>query len=196
MATESKTISELCFEEFCLANHLNFQRIPEGPDPTCDYTLELQGQIVYVEIKQIDEDAEFTEARGSRSPGSHVRAKINQARDQVRSAANKGFSTILLVYNNLDPWQMFGTEPHDFLAGMYGDLTTMVSLETGKSSGIFHGRNKAFREGKNDTFSAVGFLSRSRSGASVHLYENMYSRNQLLFGSLPACISFNRIDQS
>lgn len=192
----NKTTSESLFEEFCSSNKLAFERIPEGVESAPDYRITLHGTEVYVEVKQIDEDAAFTSAYASRTPGSHIRAKINQARDQVRSATGRGAPTILLVYNNLDPVQAFGTEQHDFIAAMYGDLTVLVSRETGKISDSFHGRNKSFREGKNDTFSAVGWLHRERSGVAVHLYQNMHARVSLDYDTLPACISYNRVEFS
>ena len=170
-----KTSSESHFEEFCSSNRLAFERIPEGTEPAPDYRITLHGIDVYVEVKQIDEDAAFTSAYASRTPGSHIRAKINEARNQVRSAADRGAPTILLVYNNLDQLQLFGTEQHDFLAAMYGDLTVLVSRGTGKISDSFHGRNKSFREDKNNNFSAVGWLHRGQSGVAVHLYENIHA---------------------
>ena len=175
----SKTASESAFEEFCASNAISFERITEGTDPTPDYLVRLNGVDVYVEVKQIDEDAKFSSALQVRTPGTHVRAKINQARNQVRPAAVSGAPAILLVYNNLDPMQLFGTEPHDFLAAMYGDLMLVASRETGRTTGPFHGRNQSLREGKNDSFSAVGRLYKGNAGVAVHLYENMYAKVRL-----------------
>jgi hypothetical protein len=190
---KAKTASEVAFESFCSANGLSAQRIQEGTEPTPDYRLQVNGTTVYIEVKQIDEDSNFSPAMATRSPGSHIRAKINQARDQVRLVSQQGFPAVLLVYNNLDPLQMFGTEQHDFLAAMYGDLTIHVAKSGQPSSGIFHGRNKSFREGKNDSFSAVGWLYQSQSGIGVHLYENAHARVPLDFSALPPPIEFNRV---
>jgi len=187
-----KTVSELAFEAFCETNGLSFEKLTEGTEPTPDYVLRLR-ETIYVEVKQIDEDTNFSPASGTRSPGSHIRAKINQARDQIRSVAQGGSPAMLLVYNNLDPLQAFGTEQHDFLAGMYGDLTWYFAGEGIPNAGIFHGRNKSFREGKNDSFSAVGWLHHSQTGVGIHLYENAYARVPLDFTSLPPCIQFNRV---
>ncbi len=188
-----KTVSEIAFESFCEANSLAFERIAEGPAPTPDYLLCASGTAIYVEVKQIDEDSNYSATLSTRSPGSHIRAKINQARDQIRSPAQQGFPAILLVYNNLDPLQMFGTEQHDFLAAMYGDLTVYVERGAKSPSGAFHGRNKSFREGKNNSFSAVGWLYHSQSGMAVHLYENAYARVPLDYDALPTAIQFNRV---
>jgi hypothetical protein len=190
---KTKTASEVAFESFCEANGLSSERIDEGTEPTPDYRLQVGSKTVYIEVKQIDEDSNFSPAMGTRSPGSHIRAKINQARNQVRLVSQQGFPAVLLVYNNLDPLQMFGTEQHDFLAAMYGDLTVYVAKSGQSSPGIFHGRNKSFREGKNDSFSAVGWLYRSQSGVGVHLYENAHARVPLDFSAFPQSIQFNRV---
>ncbi len=189
-----RTESESMFEEFCNSHELPFERIQEGKERVPDYRLMLDGVDVFVEVKQIDEDVAFTSTSGSRTPGSHIRAKINQSRGQVRSAASKGSPTILLVYNNLDPYQMFGTEPHDFMVAMYGDLTVSLYRMTGKISNSFHGRNKAFRKGKNDSFSAVGWLHSSKKGISIHLYENMHAKVQLNYEFLPTCLTYYRVE--
>lgn len=191
---KSKTASEAAFESFCKENGLSFSRVPESTVPTPDYVLTVNAIDIYVEVKQIDEDENFSSAFGSRTPGSHIRAKINQARDQLRAAAQNGNPAILLVYNNLDPFQMFGTEQHDFTAAMYGELTINLKRESRTSSGIFHGRNQSFREGKNESFSAVGWLYRGQNGFGVHLYENAYAQVPLQFDELPACIQFNRVE--
>ena len=191
----SKTISESVFERFCTSNELEFERIVEGNDPTPDYLVTLNGLVVYVEVKQIDEDTDFSTTRQLRVPGTHIRAKINQARNQVRHAAASGAPGILLVYNNLDPLQRFGTEPHDFLAAMYGDLTLIASREAKRITGPFFGRNQSFREGKNDSFSAVGWLHSESNWVSVHLYENMYAKVSLDYASLPAFISYKRTQE-
>ena len=194
MSMSAKTESEDAFEIFCKDNGLSWERIDEGSEPSPDYVLQIVGGTkIYVEIKQIDDDKNFSEAIATRSPGSHIRTKINQARNQIRAPARQGFPTVLLIYNNLDPLQMFGTEQHDFLAAMYGDLTVNVASTGNWRSKMFHGRNRSFRECKNDSFSAVGWLYRRQTGIAVHLYENMYARVPLDFSSLPSCFSFNYV---
>ena len=48
------------------------------------------GAAVFVEIKQIDDDTDFRGEVKSRTVGSHVRAKINEARKQAKTAASEG----------------------------------------------------------------------------------------------------------
>ena len=187
----TKTVSEVAFEEFCRANGIAHHKINEGHDPTPDYQMTINSVTVFVEVKQIDTDENFGTLR-SRSPGTHIRAKINQARNQVRASCEAGYPTILLVYNNLHRRQLFGTEPLDFRAAMYGDLTKFVSRTRGTISGVFYDRNSSFREGKNDTFSAVGWLYRRPADVFIYLYENAYAKVSINYDALPPCIQFER----
>lgn len=190
-----KTLSETLFEQFCNSNALPFARIQESAVPSPDYCVRLGALDTYFEIKQLDEDEEFSSARSSRTIGDHIRAKINEARDQVRVPANSGAPAVLLIYNNLDPLQRFGTEEHDFIAAMYGEPTVALSVESGQILDSFHGRNKSFREDKNHSFSAVGQLRTEPTGTiAVHLYENIYARVPLPYAAFPPCITFNRIE--
>jgi hypothetical protein len=189
-----KTTSELAFESFCETNHLSLSRISETENPTPDYILRVNETNIFVEVKQIDKDENFSSTFDLRSPGSHIRSKINQARNQVREAAQNGNPTVLLIYNNLHPLQLFGTEPDDFLAAMYGDLTINITKKNLVASGVFHGRNQSFREDKNETFSAIGHLYRNQSGLAVHLYQNVYAQVPISFSALPSCIQFNCVE--
>jgi hypothetical protein len=189
------TISEALFERFCEKNSLSMQRVREGRDPSPDYCVRIGSVDVYFEIKQLDEDQDFSARHSSRIIGDHVRSKINEARNQVRVPAAASKPAVLLIYNNLDPLQRFGTEEHDFLAAMYGEHTVRLATETGQVIDSFHGRNKALREDKNNSFSAVGRIRAERAEVvSVHLYENIHARVPLAYEDLPSCITFNRIE--
>lgn len=159
-----KTKAETIFEEFCNSNNIRCEKIPEGPRPTPDYTVVLTGETIFVEVKQIDEDDDFTEVSGSRIVGDHVRAKINEARKQAKAASIQGAPAILLIYNNLDPLQMFGTEPHDFTTAMYGEITLVLNPTENRVTDSYHGRNQSLREDKNISFSAVGGIYQTMTG--------------------------------
>ncbi len=123
-----------------------------------------------------------------------MRAKIGEARLQLQPVARSGVPTMLLIYNALDPFQAFGTEPHDFLAAMYGDLTVSIDLSSRRAGKPFHGRNRAMGENKNTSFSAVGGLYARGESLSVVLYENVFARNPLDYGALPACFGARRVE--
>lgn len=173
-----RTVGESTFEEFCSSCGVPFERVKEGPQRTPDYKISLSGVSVFVEIKQIDKDENFESAVKGRTVGSHVRAKINEARDQMQAACAQNIPAVLLIYNNLDPLQLFGTEPHDFVSAMYGEDT--VVLTQGRITDSFHGRNKSFRKCKNESFSAVG--------------ANVFARHPLDYSRVPASIHATRVE--
>jgi hypothetical protein len=190
-----KTKSESIFEEFCSSNNLPWEKITECDQPTPDYKVVLNAETVIVEVKQIDEDDELTEEGSSRIIGDHVREKINDkhTRRQVKAASKKRLPAILLIYNNLDPMQMFGTEQHDFIAAMYGELTVVLNPKEHSITNSYHGRNQSLRQDKNTSFSAVGFLYQTNEGPAVRIYENAFAENKLNYSSLPDCIEYVRI---
>lgn len=183
-----KTKSETLFEDFCNLNNLPWEKIAECDQPTPDYKVVLNAETVIVEVKQINEDDKFTDVGGSRIVGDHVRAKINEARKQVKAASNECLPAILLIYNNLDPMQMFGTEQHDYLAAMYGEITVVLNPKEHSITDSYHGRNQSLRHGKNDSFSAIGALYQTNEGPVVRIYENIFAKYTLDYLSLPKCI--------
>ena len=184
-----KTKSETIFEEFCNSNNIRCEKIAEYDQPTPDYRVVLNAETVIVEVKQIDKDDNFTEAWGSRRIiGDHIRAKINEARKQVKAASNERLPAILLIYNNLDPMQMFGTEQHDFIVAMYGEMTVVINPKQHVITNSYHGRNQSLRHNKNTSFSAVGRLYQTNEGPVVRIYENIFSEYHLDYSALPKCI--------
>lgn len=167
---------------------------PGGCTTHPDYRVVLNGQTIFVEVKQIDEDDDSTEVGGSRIVGDHVRAKINEARKQAKIASNQGAPAILLIYNDLDPLQMFGTEPHDFTTAMYGEITVVLNPKENRITDSYYGRNQSLREDKNTSFSGIGGIYQTERGPTVLIYENVFAEHRLNFLSLPDCIKATRID--
>lgn len=182
-----KPEAETLFESFCESHAVSWERVPVEKTRTPDYVVSSNGQPIYFEVKQIDEDDSFKMPGGvsSRTVGSHIRQKILDSRKQVQVGAKLGAPSILLVYNNLDPMQLFGTEQHDFIAAMYGEMT--VELKDSQIVDSYHGRNSLLRDDHNTSFSAVGHLRHSATGPIVRLYENAFARNSLNVASLPPC---------
>ncbi len=142
----SKPKAEALFESFCDANRISWERVPTGQARTPDYLVSLNGEAAYFEVKQIDADEAFDTSQGvsSRTVGSHIRRKIADSREQVQAGARAGTPGVLLIYNNLDPMQLFGTEAHDFLSAMYGEMTVVLKDNEIKDS--FYGRNSSLRQ--------------------------------------------------
>ena len=191
-----KPISETIFEKFCSSNNLPWEKIPECGQHTPDYKVVLNAETVIVEVKQINKDDEFTEIGSSKIIGDHVRAKINDARKQVKVALKEHLPAILLIYNNLDPMQMFGTEQHDFIAAMYGELTVVLNPKEHSITDSYYGRNQSLRQDKNTSFSAVGLLYQTNEVPAIRIYENTFAENKLDYSSLPKCIEVIRIQKT
>ena len=173
----SKTKSETLFESFCDNHEISWESVPTGKAATPDYIISLDGHNLFFEVKQIDEDCDFQMSQGvsSRTVGAHIRQKISDSKKQVQVGSKLGAPSILLVFNNLDPMQAFGTEQHDFLAAMYGEMT--VVLKDSRLVDSYYGRNSSLRDDHNTSFSAVGHLRHSDTGPIIKLYENAFARN-------------------
>lgn len=126
------TAGESAFESFCRRHQIPCKKIDERVEATPDYEVVLGRVTSYVEVKDIEEDESFETPVRTRTVGSHVRAKIGEARHQLQPGSRAGAPTLLLIYNALNPYQSFGTEEHDFLAAMYGEFTVSISLSTNK----------------------------------------------------------------
>lgn len=189
-----KTQAEIVFEDFCNFNRILWEKIKEGTAPTPDYRVFFDDYVVYIEVKQIDKDDRFSATEGSRTVGSHIRRKIKDAREQVKAGSHTGSPSILLVYNNLDPMQMFGTEEHDFITAMYGEITYVINSAENRVTDSFYGRNRSFGKNKNDYFSAIGFLSNLGKTIRVQIYQNVFAQNPLDFSKLPSCIEVVRVE--
>ncbi len=203
-----KTSSEQAFERFLEENNLAFERIKEGSLPSPDYLVKVAEISLVFEVKELAEDSNFRTINDPSSPvirvhsrivGDHVRRKIldKGTRKQIQSAADQGLPAILLVYNNLDPMHLFGTEDHDFLYGMYGQLTIRINLRTRQVEGEpFCGRNSSVSESWNTSFSAVGRLAPIlKSGKmTVTLFENVFAKVRLPYEQLPACFEVKHVE--
>lgn len=189
---KKKTESEAMFEDFCTQHRLDWEPISVGPGKTPDYQLRFGAAIVHIEIKQIESLRGFSSGRFHRTVGSHVRHKIAEARGQLQVAAQSGMPTILLIHNSVDSSQAFGTEIHDFISAMYGEMTVRVA--DGRSRGSFHGRNAKLRAEANTSFSAVGHLKLLDAGIEVRIFENIYAAHPLPFADISACIQVTRIE--
>lgn len=188
-----RTESESIFEEFCVLNNITYKKIEESSQPVPDYEVYINGQYIFIEIKQIDEDYNFTLESGSRTVGSHIRKKIEQSRKQAQAASSENKPFILLAYNNLDKMQLFGTEQHDFIDAMYGETTVLLDTTKNIITDSFQGRNRSLGNEKNTSFSAVGNIKKTHKGIAVHIYENTFAKNKIDFSKLPTYIEATKI---
>ncbi|MBZ5659595.1 MAG: hypothetical protein LAO08_04245 [Acidobacteriia bacterium] len=204
-----KTKSEQLFERFLITNKVPFQKVEEVKEKAChrpDYLILVGDLKLMVEVKELTEDESFGVVKDPSSPnilshsriiGAHVRDRINRSKKQIRYGADQGIPSILLIYNNIDPiFQVHGTESHDFIAAMYGEITFLIDKNTRKRTDWFHGRNSELQYTKNTSFSAVGHLSDRSGNVSVTLFENIYSKVGVPYDLLPSCFEVKRVEVS
>jgi hypothetical protein len=162
-----KTKSEQLFERFLTANDVQFEKIKEDTSPRPDYLVSIGGVKLIFELKELAEDEKFSVVDDPAHPhiksssgtiGKHVRRRITGSRKQIQYGAKQGIPSVLLIYNDLDPLQIFGTDDIDFTAAMYGEYTILIDKHTRQSSEMFNGKNRSLQERKNTSFSAVGRL--------------------------------------
>jgi hypothetical protein len=189
------TVSEAKFEEFLRASGLRFERVAEANTPRPDYLVTSGELQLMFEVKELTKDDNFAQglfAVSSRTVGDHIRSKITQAREQVRFGAKSGIPSILLIYNDIDPLHLFGTEQHDFTAAMYGERTLLI--QTGRVVADYQGRNKSFSQDKKTYFSALGRLWPCHGKMTVTLYENLFAALPVPYDTLPSCFEVVRCE--
>jgi len=201
-----KTKSERLFEEFLILNGYAFEKIKEETTPRPDYRVSIAGARVVFELKELAKDKDFGVVRDPSRPhiksftrivGDHIRRRIEGSRKQVQFASDQGFPTVLLIYNSVDPvFQLFGTEPHDFLTAMYGELTLILNRETGAASDLFNGKNQLLQEQKNTSFSALGHLCDRGGTTTVTLFENVFARIKIPYHCLPRSFEVHKFEIS
>lgn len=195
--TKKRTLSEHIFEQFLTDNGIRFERIPEGAEKRPDYSISLSDDSrILFEVKELRQDDEFSTEPfevSTRTPGEHIRKKIADARGQVKFGAKQGIPSVLLIYNNIDPMHLFGTEDLDFLTAMKGELTLQLDKHNGRVGDFYHGRNQSFREDTNTAFSAVGRLWPVDEKMRVMLFENIHADVKIAYNLLPPCFEIMKV---
>jgi hypothetical protein len=201
-----KTKSEELFESFLTANALPFEKIKEDTTPRPDYLVWVADTKIIFELKELAEDEHFGVVKDPAYPhikshshtlGDHVRRRIESSRKQIQYGAKQRIPSVLLIYNNIDPvFQMFGTEPMDFTAAMYGAYTILLNRGTRATSDWFNGKDQMLQPQKNTSFSAVGHLCDRGGTTSVTLFENVFAKENLPNNQLPSCFDVPHIEVS
>jgi hypothetical protein len=185
-----KTKSEEVFEKFLNENNLDYAKIKVAESRRPDYTVKFSKFKLVFEVKELAEDSNFEVGQfkvSSRTVGNHIRKKIQKARKQIQASAKRCIPSILLIYNNIDPMHLFGTENMDFICAMYGEYTVTIGKNKGEIVDQFHGRNQTLGLEKNTSFSAIGRLSPSFGVMKVTLFENIFTKYKIQYEKLPQC---------
>ena len=186
-----KTRSETLFEQFLSENHLSYIREPvEAYVRTPDYCVAVGDLAVIFEVKEIVGAWDNEVHAGV--VGERIRQKINRGKRQMQSKSQEGKPTVLLIFNNYDPLQLFGTEDCDFEHAMYGENT--LRLHRGTIVDRLHGRRDSMQVNKNTSISALGRLQGGIGDVpvTVTLFENLYAAVPLDYASLPPCFKVTR----
>ncbi len=189
-----KTRSEITFEHFLKAQGLEFRPIATGPEKTPDYAVNIGGTEIVFEVKEMTSDKSWNSTVvHSASVGNFIRKLIHRSRKQVQAASKRGRPTVLLVFNNWDPLQLFGTDDHDFRQAMFGADTMLISNESHRVLERFYGDGKALHASKNTSFSALGRLKQGRGDRiGVTLFENIHAKVPLDYKIMPDCFDVVR----
>jgi hypothetical protein len=194
------TASERLFEEFCALHLVPCSRVAPAPDRTPDFTIQLDGTQIICEIKQIDpNDAdleELAEVRGEIASGRYLpnrlRAKLKKVSAQLKSAAESGRPTLLVVYDNT-PFKAY-TDHADVVQAMFGRNSVAVSWPDAslppRVSAPFFGGDRGMGPQHNTAISAIVILDGGpRPPLSLRVYHNPYAGVKLdptVFRALPA----------
>jgi hypothetical protein len=190
-----KTRSELAFERFLADHGIPYRPIPVGAQRTPDYGVTIGATEIIFEVKEIVSKSRWEkEIVHGAVAGDFIRRRIDRSRRQIQSASAKGVPTVLLIFNNYDPLQLFGTENHDFEQAMLGADTLVIGLESGRVLDRCHGDNKSFHSFKNTSFSALGRIKECRDNkVCITIFENIHARVPLDYDTLPACFEVVRV---
>lgn len=201
-----RTKSEQVFEGFLSDNNLAFEEIKTAATSRPDYLVRIGESKLVFEIKELAEDKNVVAMKDPsghiiktyyRKVGEHVRTRIHRSRKQIQFAARQDLPAILLIYNNLDPLHLFGTEDLDFLTAMYGELTLNIDKRSGQATTeLFYGRNQLVAEAKNTSFSAVGRLAPHSGEMIITLFENTFAKIKIAYEQLPSCFHVERVNIS
>jgi hypothetical protein len=200
-----KTKSEELFEKFLTDNNVTFEKIKEDTTPRPDYLVSVGSAQVIFELKELAEDEKFDVVKdpkyphitsSSRTVGDHVRRRIESSKRQIQFGAKQGIPSALLIHNNIDPIQMFGTESMDFIAAMYGAYTILLNKQTMAASEMFNGKDRMLQPQKNTSFSAVGHLCDRGGTITVTLFENVCAKVSIPRDQLPPCFDVPKIEVS
>lgn len=178
------TRSEKLFERFCSERSILFRSVAVGSEKTPDYDLEINGQLIAVEVKQLDRDEQAWSNEGKVKesctiPGEHIRRKINRAGPQLRARAAEGYPSILVLYNNIYRIVGLFSEPYDFLVAMYGLQSIVMEVPRDGlpyMKGQRFGPRRKMTDSANTSFSALARLGEDQDERLfLDVFHNAYA---------------------
>ena len=189
-----RTQSEIWFEEYCSSREVPFARIEESNNRTPDYELNLDGQIIIVEVKEIlpntEEKASIKKLKRESvglttgdTPGERVRGKIAGASGQIKARTDRRFASLLVLCDiKYGCGQITGhVNPYNIRVAMEGLDQRILAVpqdrrESPYTTGMKSGPKKKMTDMHNTSISGIGVLS-TPPGAPISLvvYHNRYA---------------------
>ena len=183
------TISERLFESLCYHREIPCQRIPTAKHSTPDYEIVLGAKRVFVEVKQLDPNADDIQHNQALAtipnnvigpvdcPAPRVREQIARAYRQLKTAARNGEPCLLVIYNNSGPLNYI--DEFTVTTAMFGRYGVRFGLaRTGYIREIGRGFMGDAKLTRNTckALSAVGILEGRQSGVlSLDVYHNPFA---------------------
>jgi len=188
------TTSERWFEQFCAVRGVQCERVPEGTSKTPDYLLNIGGQVVVVEVKEItrnEEEQESDRLRAERgygevtgnTPGDRVRKKINDSSEQIKARTQGRYPSLLVLCDIA-----FGAgqvarhvDPYNVRAGMYGLEQIHIAVPRDPAEGLqiggtTFGPKRKMTDKHNTSISAIGVLwTESANEIRLTVYHNKFA---------------------
>lgn len=189
-----KTQSGKWFESMCDEKQVPFIRIQESDFQTPDYEIEVSGQKIIVEVKEILPNPEEKtsikkmEREGvglatGGSPGARVRNKINSASGQIKARTGGRLPSILVLCDIRYGCGQIGRhlDPYNIRVGMDGLDQVVFAVpndvsKTPYSIGMISGPKKKMTDRDNTSISALGVLHTPLDQPiSIFVYHNRYA---------------------
>ena len=197
---------ESLFFQYMTAAGTSCRRVAEGTSKNPDFTIDLAGRLVPVELKEFErneqeqKNARLLEGRGysdvtSDEFGHRLAKVVNPARSQLRSFLDQhGDGPAILGV--IDPYWLGHAEPDHIAAVLEGHIVVRVSTRDGSHIDTFRTENRRRApHGRNQILSAIAVLSlMTKEGpalvwgtkpnyenivANLLVYHNQYAKHPL-----------------
>jgi hypothetical protein len=181
------TSSERYFERFCERRGIAIRRLPEGPDPTPDYEIVVDGLEIVAEVKQIEPNAEDRDVLTEVTNGKAVSYWVNMSRarqsildgvKQLRAYAKGKRPAIVVLYELAGLLEYLKAD--NIAQCLYGRRQVHVAVpedagQEGWVLGSSYGGGRVATEHHNTTLSAVAVLRTSGGTETVSVFHNAFA---------------------
>ncbi len=185
----SKTKSELLFEQFCDENSIPYAQIDQSDYRTPDYEVHFGEQRVVIEVKQIDANKNERKIQ-ERLPklrrigikersDERVRHAIDAAHEQLKNRSQGMLPAILVLYDN-SPFKSIDST--DIKNAMYGNETVILYVSDDNDESFSEIKNGGFGSGRkftkvdNTTISGIAKLYMFGMTLRCDIFHNQYAK--------------------